>query len=235
MAENAQTTQLAEVDYLLEKIEKQKLPEELKENIDVMLSRVRRMARQGRGSEEYEFTARYVDWAMRIPWYARTKDVIDIAKTKQILDARHYGSEKVKKTILEYLAVLKLRRDRGANTESQRAPLLVFVGPQGTGKTTIAKSIAESMGRVFQRISLGGISSASEIRGVPKGEPNAGPGQIIKTLAKARSLNPVILLDEIDKTSGSKAVMQDFMAILLEVLDPQQNKTFRDLYVDYPI
>lgn len=228
-----ETTQLAEIEYLLKKLEASNLPPDLREVADVMIKRIRRMARQGQESAEYEPIAKFIDWCMQIPWGKYTKDNLDLDNARKVMDSKHYGGENVKQTIIEYLAVLKKKST--ISEAKHQAPVLCFVGVQGTGKTTIAKAIAEALGRPFYRISLGALSSSSELRGKPKGNPDAEPGQIIKALAKTQSLSPVILLDEFDKVSGSQASLQDFMAILLEVLDPQQNTTFRDLYIDYPV
>ncbi len=228
-----QTTQIAEIQYLIKKIEKATIPEKLKEILDVMVKRIRRMARQGKDSSEYEPIAKYIDWCLRIPWNKHNQDNLDLNNAKKTMDTHHYGGEDVKQNILEYLAVLKKKST--IQNALHQAPVMCFVGVQGTGKTTMAKAIAEALGRPFYRISLGALSSSSELRGKPKGTPDSEPGQIIKALAKSGSLSPVLLLDEIDKVSGSQSKLQDFMAILLEILDPQQNTTFRDLYIDFPI
>ncbi|MBN2015518.1 AAA family ATPase [Candidatus Dojkabacteria bacterium] len=228
-----ETKQIAEIEYLSKKIEASQVPPELAETIDIMVQRIRRMARQGQESGEYEPIAKFIDWCLRMPWGKVTQDNLDLENAKKIMDSHHYGGEHVKQTILEYLAILKKKSVQvGAQYQ---APVLCFIGPQGTGKTTMAKAIAESLGRPFYRISLGALSASSELRGKPKGNPDAEPGQIVKALVNCKALSPVILLDEIDKVSGSESALQDFMAILLEVLDPQQNTSFRDLYIDYPV
>ena len=228
------TTQLAEIEYLLKKLENaDSLPQKLREEIDIMVKRTRRMARQGNMSEEYELVAKYIDWCMRTPWDKYTKDNLDLSNVRSRLDEGHYGLNDVKEAITEYIAVLRKKDMMGE--KDYRAPILAFVGPQGTGKTTMAKAIAKSLGRPFVRVSLGAVSTSSEIRGMPKGTIEAEPGQIIKALAKAEVLTPVILLDELDKVSGESGKLKDLMAILLEVLDPQQNTAFRDHYIDYSI
>jgi len=228
-----ETTQLAEVLYLLKKLEGAVIPEGLKEKIDVMLKRLRRMARQGQLAGEYEATAKYIDWVLAVPWGKTTTDNLNLDNAKKIMDERHYAHDDVKERILEYLAIIQ--RKLSVGQKMYNAPVLAFVGVQGAGKTTLAKAIAESLGRSFYRISLGGLGDASELRGVPYSAVSAQPGQIVRALAQTKSMNPVILLDEFDKVSGHDAVRKDYMAILLEILDPQQNQTFRDLYIDYPL
>lgn len=233
MAVGEQTTQLAEVEFLLRKLEGAVIPLGLKEKIDLMLKRLRRMARQGQASGEYEAIAKYIDWALAVPWGKFVQDNLDLGNARRVLDDRHYGRGDVKELILEYLAILN-RKSQLGNGEYE-SPVLAFAGVQGAGKTTMAKAIAESLGRPFFRISLGAIGSSSELRGVPYEDTSGEPGQIVKALVRTKCMNPVILLDEFDKVSGNEATRTDFMAILLEVLDPQQNKTFKDLYVDYPV
>ncbi len=228
-----QTTQLAEVEYLLRKLEGAVIPEGLKEKIDLMLKRLRRMARQGQASGEYEAIAKYIDWALAVPWGRYTPDNLDLNNAKQVMDERHYGRNDVKELILEYLAILNRRAQIGQG--EYESPVLAFAGVQGAGKTTMAKAIAEALGRPFFRISLGAIGSASELRGVPYEDTGGEPGQVIRALVRAKCMNPVILLDEFDKVSGSEALRTDFMAIMLEILDPQQNTSFKDSYIDYPV
>lgn len=228
-----QTTQIAEVEFLLEKVKVANIPTKLKEELDLMLRRIRRMARQGQESGEYESVAKFFDWCSRIPWVKYNQDNLDLDNAKKTMDSHHYGGEEIKQAIIEYLAVLK--KKQMTQSAKYEAPAMCFIGPQGTGKTTMTRAIAEALGRPFYRIALGALSSSSELRGRPKGTPDAEPGQIIKALATTGSLSPVILLDEIDKVSGQEAILQDFMAILLEILDPQQNTAFRDHYIDYPI
>lgn len=227
-----QTTQLAEVEFLMKKLENAVLPDGLKEKIDLMLKRMRRMARQGQQAGEYEQLAKYIDWCVAVPWGNYVQDNLDLNNAKQIMDARHYGREDLKESILEFLSVIKRKLMIG--NPDYKLPVLAFIGVQGAGKTTMAKAIAESMGRPFYRISLGALGSSTELRGKAYGEVSSFPGQIIRGLTVTRCMNPVILLDEFDKVSGSEAARKDFMAILLEILDPQQNSSFRDWYLDYP-
>ncbi|MBU0975702.1 AAA family ATPase [Patescibacteria group bacterium] len=150
------------------------------------------------------------------------------------MDELHYGTEGVKQIILEYLSVMHIKMAREKKLSFQ-PPVLLFVGDHGLGKTSLAKAISYALGRNFVRIPMGALSAGSELRGIPKGNNDAEPGQIIKSIVRSASLNPVILLDEIDKVSGIAAEHHNFMAILLEILDPQQNTSFRDLFIDFPI
>ncbi|WKZ31102.1 MAG: AAA family ATPase [Candidatus Dojkabacteria bacterium] len=227
------TTQLAEVLYLISKLEQATLPQGLREQIEMKLKRLRRMARQGQSAGEYEAIAKYIDWCMSVPWGRYVQDNLDLVKAKQVIDSMHYGSENVKEVVLEYLAVLN-RKNAAADREYS-APVLAFVGVQGAGKTSLAKAIAAALGRPFYRISLGGLGSPTELRGSPAADLTGTPGQIVRSMVKSGCMNPVILLDEFDKVSGSESSRQDFMAIMLEIMDPQQNKSFRDIYIDYPV
>lgn len=210
------------------------MPEELRERINKMLKRLDRMSQSGSYAEQYDSVARYVDVVCSIPWVAKTKDTLDLAEAKRILDKNHYGMESTKERILEYLATMKLMQRQGENAVA-RSPILLFVGLQGIGKTTLAISIAEALGRKFVRIAMGAIGSVLELRGRSKVFPEAEPGQIIKALIRTQVRNPVILLDEIEKASGEAGLRADIMATLLEILDPAQNVEFRDHYVDFPV
>lgn len=191
-------------------------------------------AQFGGFSTEYENLSKYVDWITRIPWGKYSPDTLSLQNVKKVLDEHHYGIEKVKERILEYVSVMNLKMQQ-EKTNVVDAPIMCFVGLQGIGKTSLAKAIGEAMGRKTVRISMGGLGSTQELRGKPKTEPDSEPGQIVKALSNAGTMNPLIILDEIDKVSGDIGLRKDFMAILLEILDPEQNKSFRDHYVDYPL
>ncbi len=210
------------------------LPNELQEDLKQRLDRLDRMAKLGHYASEFDALSRYIDVITRIPWAAKTEDSLDLDEAKRILDKNHYGMEDVKERILEYVATMKLIKDRGQDAIA-RSPILLLVGLQGVGKTTLAFSLADVLGRKFARVPIGAIGSALELRGKNKSLPQAEPGQIIKALIRTQSMNPVILLDEIEKASGEEGLRSDIMAVLLEILDPSQNTAFRDHYVDFPV
>jgi ATP-dependent Lon protease len=244
-----------EISRLRQKINILELPPDLAGRVTDNLDEVIRMEGDITARVHIDQILRYIDWVTNLPWHVRSKDVLDLVHAREILDHNHFGLEPVKERILEYLAVLKLnldRWDKEANIAlkqdsgeiiggdgklshailARRAPILCLVGLVGTGKTTLAKSIAQAMGRRFIRIPFGGMSDALDLRGQARVRPDAEIGLVMKGLRYAGTKNPVILLDEIDRVA--EHARGDIMGVLVELLDPEQNMAFTDHYLDYP-
>ena len=222
-----------QIKILSERVNKSTIPDELKEKIVIRLDQLSRLTNSPTFLPEFDRISRYIDWVIAIPWRKTTEDILNLEKAKSILDKNHYGLEEIKARILEYISVMKLKQERGEEQDIYRAPILCFVGLVGTGKTTIALSIAESMGRKFARIPFGGMGDPLDLRGQSRMHPEAEPGKIIKAIRDTQSMNPVILLDEIDRVTDQGRA--SIMGVLVELLDPKQNNSFVDHYIDYPV
>ncbi len=211
------------------KIDEAGMPEDVKEQADKELGRLERMGEQ---SGESSMIRTYLDWLIAVPWSEESEEVLDPVKAREVLDADHAGLEDVKDRIVEHIGVMKLRRDRGIDdaTDRKSGAILTLIGPPGTGKTSIGESIARATGREFVRISLGGVRDEAEIRGHRRTYIGALPGRLVRALRDAKTMNPVIMLDEVDKVGADWR--GDPSAALLEVLDPAQNHSFRDHYLD---
>lgn len=222
---------LEEIKGLRNKIDAAKVPPELHTKVSVMLDRLERSAKFRTYGEEYEKIAHYIDWIVNLPWEAKSEDVLDLDRTREVLEKHHYGLKDVKERILEYVSVLKLKNAQNPDGHV-KAPILLLVGLVGTGKTTFAYSLAEAMGRKIVRIPFGGMGSARDLRGQSRLHLESEPGAVIKGMRQAGVRNPIMLLDEIDRVSEDARA--DIMGVLVELLDPGQNYAYIDHYIDYP-
>lgn len=219
-----------DVNNLADKVQKATIPDQLRININARLNQLDKLTGTDQFLTEFDRLNDYIDWIVNLPWALRTKDILDLEYAKKVLDSHHFGLAEIKDRIFEYISVLKLK---GASSKDiARAPILCFVGLVGTGKTTIASSIAEAMGRKFARIPFGGMGDPLDLRGQSRMHAEAEPGRVIKALRNVQSKNPVILLDEIDRVTSEGR--SSIMGVLVELLDPGQNSAFVDYYIDFP-
>jgi ATP-dependent Lon protease len=215
------------IDEYRTKIDEAGMPDEVRDQADRELKRLEAIGEQ---SAEASVIRTYLDWLCAVPWAERSEERLDPAHAREVLDADHHGLEDVKDRIVEYLAVRKLRQERGISEDKRSGAILTLIGPPGTGKTSIGESIARALGREFVRMSLGGVRDEAEIRGHRRTYIGAMPGRLVRALRDAGTMNPVIMLDEVDKVGADWR--GDPSAALLEVLDPAQNHSFRDHYLD---
>ncbi|MBP9690678.1 AAA family ATPase [Candidatus Woesebacteria bacterium] len=222
---------LSEIAKLKTKLQSVQMPANLQQKSLEQIERINLALKYGGNLSHLDIIEKYVDWVTALPWYAETTDVLDMNQAKASLDKNHFGLERVKQRILEYLAIYKLQIEK-LHTKSINTRPLFFVGLAGTGKTTFAISIAESLGRQLVRIPFGGLASARDLRGQSKTSPESEPGKIIQALRDVKVKNPVILLDELDRITPEARA--EVMGVLLELLDPNQNPHFVDYFIDYP-
>lgn len=211
------------------KISQNNLPSDLSIKLNQELDRLEKMVKTSGYKLEFDKIYEYINFVSSLPFNNSSQDILDLKRTEEILNQHHFGLQVVKERILEYMAILSLNAKKG---EKLRSPILAFVGLVGSGKTSIAYSIAESMGRKIIRIPFGGLSSVRELRGESRVKPDAEPGILMKIIGREGVNNPVILLDEIDRVATEARA--DLMGVLVELLDPNQNFAFMDRYVDYP-
>ncbi len=220
------------IEKLVSKSKSVNLPDELREKLDEIFMQLKVNAKaEGTFWENYQRTSKYIEWITSLPWFSENKDILDVDYATKKLNEGHYGLDQVKERILEYVSVLALQKNRDPD-HKLRAPIMLFVGLVGTGKTTMAKSIAEVMGRPLIRIPFGGLGDPLYLRGRSRIYPEAEPGAIIRGIRDCKVNNPVILLDEIDRVADE--ALNTIMGVLVELLDPEQNSRFTDHYIDYP-
>ncbi|MFZ2153565.1 MAG: AAA family ATPase [Microgenomates group bacterium] len=230
--DSAALTPQSAIAKLTEKSQSVKLPDGMADKLSELFSQLQINARsEDTFWQYYQSVSKYVDWVISLPWYKESADILDLQHTMEKLNEGHYGLQMVKDRLLEYISVLALQKARHPD-QKLRSPILLFVGLVGTGKTTMAKSIATVMGRELIRIPFGGLGDPLYLRGQSRIHPEAEPGAIIRGLASAKTRNPVILLDEIDRVADE--ALNTIMGVLVELLDPEQNDRFTDHYVDFP-
>jgi ATP-dependent Lon protease len=221
-----------EITVLIDRVKNAALPDKLRDIVLVRLNQLSKLTNSPSFLPEFDSIEKYIDWITILPWEKRTQDTLDLENAKKILEMHHYGLTDIKTRVLEYMSVMKLKLERGESKDIYRAPILCFVGLVGTGKTTIAYSIAEALGRPIARIPFGGMGDPLDLRGQSRMHAEAEPGKVIKALRDTQSKNPVILLDEIDRVTEQGR--SSIMGVLVELLDPKQNYAFIDHYIDFP-
>ncbi|OIO15642.1 hypothetical protein COV53_05405 [Candidatus Gottesmanbacteria bacterium CG11_big_fil_rev_8_21_14_0_20_37_11] len=238
MNNTTQGLDLTELTKIKQRLETADLPPDLREKAETLINRATLSFKYSGYFSSFDQVSKYIDWITALPWNKISEDNLNIAHAQTILEEHHYGLKDIKDRILEYLSVMKMNIEKAKNDPTlenvnfMRAPILFFVGLVGTGKTTIALSIAKAMNRKFIRIPFGGMGSALDLRGQSRIHPEAEVGQVIKALRRAGTKNPVILLDELDRVS--EQARADIMGVLVELLDPEQNIAFTDHYIDFP-
>jgi ATP-dependent Lon protease len=221
-----------EIKVLIDRVTKADLPDKLRDLVLIRLNQLTKLTNSPSFLPEFDSVEKYIDWITILPWNKRTQDTLDLENARKILETHHYGLEDIKTRVLEYMSVMKLKIEKGESKDIYRAPILCFVGLVGTGKTTIAYSIAEALGRPIARIPFGGMGDPLDLRGQSRMHAEAEPGKIIKALRDTQTRNPVILLDEIDRVTEQGR--SSIMGVLVELLDPKQNYAFVDHYIDFP-
>lgn len=232
MADTTLTTTEA-IAQLSSKLSSVKIPDGLQDKINQLFAQLSVNSHdESIFWKNYQNISKYIDWIIQIPWFNESNDILDLTNAAAKLNEQHYGLDSVKERLLEYISVLSLQKQRFPN-EVVHAPVLLFVGLVGTGKTTMAKSIANVLGRELIRIPFGGLGDAHYLRGYSRSNSDAEPGQLINGLINCKTKNPVILLDEIDRVADD--ALNTIMGVLVEILDPEQNNHFVDHYIDYPV
>ncbi len=221
-----------DLGLLTKRVQGVQLPKELSDRVLARIAQLEKLVASPSFLPEFDSISRYIDWIVSLPWELKTKDILDLDHSRKVLDNHHFGLTEIKDRVLEYISVMKLKESKGETKDIYRAPILCFVGLVGTGKTTIAYSIAEALGRKMARIPFGGMGDPLDLRGQSRVHPEAEPGKIIKALRTCGSRNPVILLDEIDRVTD--AGRASIMGVLVELLDPGQNFAYTDHYIDFP-
>lgn len=226
---DAQSAQFEDIKLLEDKIKSANLPPDLYKKAETTIERLVRLTSDKGYSEQYDSVSRYLDWIVNLPWSKESTDILSLDAAKKALDSNHFGLGSIKDKVLEFISIEKLKQTK---KEKYHAPAFLLLGLVGTGKTTMAYSIAQALGRKIGRIPMGGMGDALQIRGRARAYPDAEPGQIMKVLRRVGTKNPVILLDEIDRVTAEAKT--DIMGVLVELLDPEQNSSFLDHFIDYP-